>query len=175
MAGSKTEFQDVIVTSHDVFRDSRGVFYDGWHGYMGVTFDGLNVSHSRPYVLRGLHYQTKNPQGKMLRCVAGAVFDVMVDIRRSSPTFGDWWGLWLFAEECKSVYIPPGYAHGFVTGVKGATVVYQVTGKHDKESDRAILWNDPDLRIGWPVDHLPPTLSTKDANATLFRNAEVLP
>jgi len=158
--------------------DVRGYMYEHFRldklraetGYGGPLVQA-NVTRSGPGVLRGLHYQLVNPQGKLLRCINGAVFDVALDIRRSSPSFGKHFSTWLRGEY-DQVWIPPGFAHGYLTGEQGATVIYEFTQYHDPGSERAIAWDDPALNIRWPTAS-EPLLSYKDRTAPLLIKAEV--
>jgi dTDP-4-dehydrorhamnose 3,5-epimerase len=131
-----------------------------------------NHSRSQRNVLRGLHYQISQPQGKLVRVVSGKVFDVAVDIRRDSPTFGKWVGVELSAENRRMLWLPPGLAHGFVVLSESADFLYKVTDYYAQEFERTILWNDPDLAIDWPLVGQP-ILSSKDAAGKTFREAEV--
>lgn len=141
----------------------------------GITESFVQDNHSRSVrgVLRGLHYQLPNPQGKLVRAVEGSVFDVAVDIRRGSPTFGKWVGVELSEENKRQLWIPAGFAHGFCVTSETAEVVYKCTTLYDGPSDRAIRWNDPAIGIEWPVDD--PILSAKDAAAPLLSEAPLLP
>jgi dTDP-4-dehydrorhamnose 3,5-epimerase len=126
-------------------------------------------------VLRGLHYQIRQPQGKLVRVVAGEVFDVAVDIRKSSPTFGQWYGHRLSAENKLQLWIPAGFAHGFVVLSESADFLYKTTDYWAPEHERCIAWNDPDLAIDWPLGGITPQVSAKDAQGMVFRDAEVFP
>lgn len=162
-----------------VFGDERGFFFESYNARafaelteLKVDFVQDNHSRSSHGVLRGLHYQIQQPQGKLVRVVAGSVFDVAVDIRRSSATFGRWFGAVLSAENKRMMWVPPGFAHGFVVTSDIAEFLYKTTDYWAKEHERAIRWNDPDLNIEWPLSG-EPTLSTKDQGAVLFKYAEV--
>jgi dTDP-4-dehydrorhamnose 3,5-epimerase len=174
-----TEIPDVLIIEPKVFEDERGFFYESFNrrvfADMGVETDFVqdNLSRSRRNVLRGLHYQIKQPQGKLVRVVVGAVFDVAVDMRRSSPTFGRWIGLELSAANRRMAWIPPGFAHGFLTTTDFAEVLYKTTDYWAPEHERTILWNDTDLRIAWPLTADVPKLSTKDLAGQSFREAKV--
>ena len=157
---------------------SAGFFFESYnrrafepHGILG-EFVQDNHSRSAKNVLRGLHYQIKQPQGKLVRVVAGAVFDVAVDIRRSSPTFGKWVGDTLSADNRRMLWIPPGFAHGFVVLTDYAEFLYKTTDYWAPEHERTIIWNDPDLAIAWPISGAP-TLAAKDAAARRLAEAEV--
>ncbi len=135
------------------------------------AFEQDNHSYSVRGVVRGLHYQLERPQGKIVRCVRGEILDVAVDIRRSSPTFGQWLGVELTAENRRMLWIPPGFAHGFSALSDEADVLYKCTTMWHQPSDRSIVWNDPDLAIDWRVEN--PSVSAKDAAGKLFREAEL--
>jgi dTDP-4-dehydrorhamnose 3,5-epimerase len=164
----------------DVFDDDRGFFFPSWNRREFVELTGFgadfvqdNHSGSKHGVLRGLHYQLPpHPQGKLVRVVVGTVFDVAVDIRLVSPTFGQWFGLELSADNRKQIWIPPGFAHGFVALSDWAEVLYKTTDYYAPDLDRSIRWNDPEIGIEWPIDGKP-ILSHKDAGAPFLRDAEV--
>lgn len=175
-----TDLPGVLVVEPDVFGDERGFFLETWHqeryAAAGLPDRFVQDNHSRsaPGTLRGLHYQLGRPQGKLVRCVRGAIFDVAVDIRRGSPTFGKWIGVDLSEENKRQVYIPPGFAHGFCVPAVQSEVEYKCTDFYRPEDERGIIWNDPRLAIPWPVAH--PTLSNKDAAyAQLDPESEDLP
>ncbi|MFM5860129.1 dTDP-4-dehydrorhamnose 3,5-epimerase [Aeromonas veronii] len=170
----KTAIPDVLIFEPKVFGDERGFFFESFNhklfeeavGYP-VTFVQDNHSKSSKGVLRGLHYQLPpHAQGKLVRCVAGEVFDVAVDIRKSSPTFGQWVGVHLSAENKRQLWIPEGFAHGFVTLSESAEFLYKTTDYYNPESEGAISWNDPDISIEWPVEGV--LLSDKDKTAQSF-------
>ena len=140
---------------------------------IGQTFVQDNHSRSARGVLRGLHYQEPNAQGKLVRCTRGAIFDVAVDIRRGSPTFGRWFGIELSDANKRMLWIPPGFAHGFCAMEDGSDLVYKCTTLYEPAADRAILWNDPEIGIDWPIAE--PLLSAKDAAAPPLRATVVLP
>lgn len=178
MKASPTTIQDVLVLEPTVHRDSRGFFLESWRedrlAAIGITarFVQDNHSHSLRGTLRGLHYQLQHPQGKLVRVVAGEVFDVAVDLRRSSPTFGQWVGETLTAQEPRQLWIPPGFAHGFYTLSESADLLYKCTQYYAPGDDHAVRWDDADLAIPWPLlGRCPPLLSSKDAAAPLFRDA----
>ncbi len=171
---------DVLLIEPQVFGDDRGFFFESFNQRVfretsGLTVDFVQDNHSRSArnVLRGLHYQIKQPQGKLVRVVAGEVFDVAVDIRRSSPTFGRWVGEVLSADNKKQLWLPPGMAHGFVVLSESAEFLYKTTDYWAPEHERCIAWNDPTLAIKWPALNGAPLLSGKDANGQLFVEAEV--
>ena len=172
---------EVVLIEPKVFGDSRGFFLESFKQELfnqatGTKHDFIQDNHSRSSkgVLRGLHYQL-NPhaQGKLVRVITGAVFDVAVDIRRSSPTFGRWVGAELTAENHHQLWIPPGFAHGFVVLSDTADFVYKTTAYYAPETDRGILWNDPDIGIEWPQLDIPFSLSDKDQKQPVFKLAEV--
>jgi dTDP-4-dehydrorhamnose 3,5-epimerase len=173
---------DVLLVEPTVHRDERGFFLESWHEQR-LASEGLlarfvqdNHSHSRQGTLRGLHYQVGNPQGKLVRVVHGEVYDVAVDLRRSSPTFRQWMHQRLSAENFRQVWIPPGFAHGFYVLSDSADLLYKCTGYYVAGDDRSVRWDDPDLAIDWPLpDGDPPTLSAKDASAPLLRDAQTYP
>jgi dTDP-4-dehydrorhamnose 3,5-epimerase len=168
------EIPDVVLIEPDVFRDTRGFFLETWHERKyaegGVTgpFVQDNHSHSRRGSLRGLHAQRERPQGKLVRVVDGEVFDVAVDIRRGSPTFGKWVADRLSGENLRQLWIPPGFAHGFCVLSETVHLEYKCTDFYDAEDEIAIAWNDPEIGIDWPVSD--PTLSAKDAAAPALRD-----
>lgn len=167
MIVKETPLSGLLVIEPKVFRDPRGLFWETYHarryaesGIVG-PFVQDNASRSANGTLRGLHYQLKRPQGKLVWVVRGEVFDVAVDIRKSSPTFGKWHGVQLSGEEPKQVYIPPGFAHGFCVLSESADFMYKCTNLYAPEDERGIVWNDSDIGIEWPVSE--PVLSAKDA------------
>jgi dTDP-4-dehydrorhamnose 3,5-epimerase len=177
-----TAIRDVILVKPKVFGDPRGYFFESWEerkfaaGGIAARFVQDNHSHSQRHVLRGLHYQLPHPQGKLVRVASGAVFDVAVDIRRGSPTFGRWVGAELSAENHHMLWVPAGFAHGYLTLSESADFVYRCTDFYVPECERAIIWNDPDLAIRWPLSPgTAPVLSAKDAIAGSFRSAELFP
>jgi dTDP-4-dehydrorhamnose 3,5-epimerase len=170
---------DILLIEPRVFADDRGWFTETFNARTFAVATGLDVafvqdnhSCSKQGTLRGLHYQLPpHAQGKLVRVVAGAVLDVAVDIRRSSPTFGNWVAEELSAESMKQIFIPIGFAHAFLALTDGAEVVYKTTDFYDKASERSIRWDDPDLAIGWPQG-LEPILASKDASAPAFADAD---
>ena len=179
MKFTETSLPGVILIQPDVHGDDRGFFMETYrvdafrdHGIAEV-FVQDNHSRSSRGVLRGLHYQEPNPQGKLVRCTRGALFDVAVDIRRGSPTFGKCFATELSEENKSMLWVPPGFAHGFCALSDIADLVYKVTAFYDGPSDRSIAWNDPDIGIRWPVGS--PQLSPKDAAAPRLRDAATLP
>lgn len=175
-----TGLPDVICFEPTVFGDERGFFMETWRKSwlteLGIDADFVQDNHSssRKGILRGLHYQIKQPQGKLVRVVRGEVFDVAVDLRRSSPHFGRWTGMILSAENKRIMWVPPGFAHGFLVLSDMAEFVYKCTTYYAPEHDRSLLWNDPDIGIDWPLDGIDEVLlSAKDRNATPLQSAEV--
>lgn len=164
----RCDLPGVLVLEPRLFEDSRGFFFESYNQNtlkqwgIDLPFVQDNHSGSRKGVLRGLHYQVRHVQGKLIRVVAGEVFDVAVDLRVKSPAFGRWFGIRLNAAERMQVYIPPGFAHGFLTLSDWAEVLYKTTDFYAPECERCIIWNDPDLRIDWPIEGAP-TLSPKDS------------
>lgn len=175
----KTGIPEVLVLEPKVFGDSRGFFFESYNqrAFQDATgwapaFVQDNHSRSQKGVLRGLHYQIVQPQGKLVRVVAGEVFDVAVDIRRSSPTFGRWVGASLSAENKRQMWVPPGFAHGFVVLSDFAEFLYKTTDFYAPEHERCIAWNDPEIGIDWPYGS-EPLLSEKDKKGFLLKDAEV--
>ena len=166
----KTKLQDCVIIDPKVFGDERGFFLetfqaDRYSELAGITLPFVQDNHSRSSkaVLRGLHYQKMKPQGKLVRVVRGEVYDVAVDIRKGSATFGEWEGVILSEENKKQFWVPPGFAHGFVVLSDTADFEYKCTDYYDSSDEGSILWSDPDLNISWPIAN--PILSTKDASA----------
>jgi dTDP-4-dehydrorhamnose 3,5-epimerase len=177
-----TAIPEVVVIEPIVREDARGFFLETWHAAryadagLPATFVQDNHSGSARGVLRGLHYQLTRPQGKLVRVVHGAVFDVAVDLRRSSPTFGRWVGVELTAEGHRQLWIPPGFAHGFYTTSERADLTYKCTEYYAAGDERTLRWDDPDLAIGWPLDPArPPILSPKDLAGLPLADAELYP
>lgn len=178
-----TPLADALILEPKVFGDSRGFFFESWNrqtfAALGLDIDFVQDNHSRSQrgVLRGLHYQIRQPQGKLVRVASGTVFDVAVDLRRSSPTFGRWTGVLLSAENHRLFWIPPGFAHGFLVLSESADFLYKTTDYYAPCHERTVRWDDPDLAIAWPLAEIggTPILSAKDAAASLFRDAEVYP
>ena len=179
MQVTATAIPEVLLIEPKVFGDERGFFFESfnqrvWQEQTGITRDFVQDNHSRSArgVLRGLHYQIRRPQGKLVRVVVGEVFDVAVDLRRGSPTFGSWVGEILSAENKKQLWVPEGFVHGFLVLSESADFLYRTSDYYAPEHERCIIWNDPDLGIDWPLIG-PPGLSAKDAMGTPFRLAEV--
>ena len=176
----KTDIPDVLIVEPKVFGDDRGFFFESfnqrqWQAATGLDSHFVQDNHSRSLrgVLRGLHYQLPRPQGKLVRCVAGEVFDVAVDLRRSSATFGRWVGAHLSAENKRQLWIPEGFAHGFLTLSTEAEFLYKTTDYYAPQHECCIRWDDPDLAIAWPVAE--PQLSAKDIAGLPFRDAPCYP
>lgn len=173
----KTEIPDVLLIRPKVFEDERGYFLESYNERAlysaGFTkrFVQDNHSHSRRGVLRGLHYQIKQPQGKLVRVVSGEIFDVAVDLRRGSPFFGKWLGRCLSSENKLMMWIPPMFAHGFIVLSESADVIYKTTDYYAPEFERTILWNDAALAISWPIKE-EPLISRKDMGGKRLRDAE---
>jgi dTDP-4-dehydrorhamnose 3,5-epimerase len=177
MRATPTRIADVLILEPKVFGDERGFFYESFNQKAFQEATGLNVqfvqdnhSKSARNVLRGLHYQVQQPQGKLVRVVQGAVFDVAVDIRKDSKTYGQWVGEILSAENKKQLWIPAGLAHGFVVLSETAEFLYKTTDYYAPAHERCIAWNDPSLAIAWPIEGAP-ALSAKDAAGRAFRDA----
>lgn len=175
-----TAIPDLLIIEPKVFGDDRGFFFESFNQKVFGQLTGLSVNfvqdnHSRSaqHVLRGLHYQIQHPQGKLVRVVAGEVRDIAVDIRKSSPTFGKWVGVNLSADNKRMLWIPPGFAHGFVTLSDYAEFLYKTTDYWAPEHERSIIWNDPDLAIDWQLAGATPLISAKDQAGKSLKNAEV--
>lgn len=175
-----TDIPDVLLIEPRVFADARGFFLESYNeramAALGIPTHFVQDNHSRSNqgVLRGMHYQIKQAQGKLVRVVVGEVYDVAVDLRRSSPTFGKWTGFVLSAENKRVAWIPPGFAHGFLTLSSSAEFLYKTTDYYAPEHERCVMWNDPDIAITWPNDVLP-VLSSKDAAGLPLKKAELFP
>jgi len=170
---------DVVLLEPKVFGDDRGFFFESFNqaafeAAIGLKVDFVQDNHSRSArnVLRGLHYQVSQPQGKLVRVVQGEVFDVAVDLRKTSPTFGRWVGEHLSAENKRQLWIPEGFAHGFVVLSESAEFLYKTTNYYAPQHERCIRWNDPDIGIEWPQREQP-VLSQKDSAGLAFKDAEV--
>ena len=175
----KTKIPDVMILEPKVFGDDRGFFYESFNekAFLDATktetkFVQDNHSKSSKNVLRGLHYQIQQPQGKLVRVAVGEVFDVAVDLRRSSEYFGQWVGVHLSAANNRQLWVPPGFAHGFLVLSEHAEFLYKTTDYYAPAYERSLLWNDPDLGIDWPIDQTP-ILSGKDQLGSQFKNADV--
>lgn len=176
-----TAIADVLVLEPKVFGDARGFFFESYNRQAfneatGLAVDFVQDNHSKSAqgVLRGLHYQIAHPQGKLVRVTQGAVFDVAVDIRRGSPTFGQYVGVELSAENKKQMWIPPGFAHGFLVLTESAEFLYKTTDFYYPEHERCLAWDDPQLAIAWPLE-APPVLSAKDRQGALLGEANIFP
>lgn len=174
-----TAIPEVLVLEPKVFGDARGFFYESFNRQVFTNATGLNPdfvqdNHSRSLrgVLRGLHYQVNQPQGKLVRVIAGEVFDVAVDLRKKSPTFGHWVGEYLSAENKRQMWIPAGFAHGFLVLSEYAELLYKATDYYAPQHERCIRWDDPTLDIQWPIG-ISPLLSAKDEQGALFYDVEV--
>ena len=177
---SKTNIKGLYILTPNIFTDERGFFYESWNKSTfntlineEINFHQDNHSYSKEGVLRGLHYQiTPKDQGKLVRCVSGEIFDVAVDIRKNSDTFGKWCGVYLNSENKRLFWIPSGFAHGFLTISNSAEVLYKATKKWDKSKERYLKWNDNDLKIKWPIKRINnrlPKINDKDSNAKTLR------
>ena len=178
MKVTPTAIPEVLIIEPRVFGDARGFFYESFNqkafnGATGLSLNFVQDNHSRSAkgVLRGLHYQIQQPQGKLVRVVRGAVFDVAVDIRKSSPTFGKWVGLELSEDNHKQLWIPAGFAHGFLVTSDAAEFLYKTTDYYAPEHERCLAWNDQDIAIDWPLT-TQPSLSAKDQQGLALREAE---
>ncbi|GAB1542972.1 dTDP-4-dehydrorhamnose 3,5-epimerase [Scytonema sp. NUACC21] len=176
-----TDIPEVFIIEPKVFQDERGFFFEAFNHQTFTEKTGIfanfvqdNHSFSKQNVLRGLHYQIQQPQGKLIRAIAGTIFDVAVDIRKSSPTFGQWVSCELSSLNKRLLWIPPGFAHGFVVLSEIAEVLYKTTDYYAPSGERCIIWNDLDLAIDWPLTS-PPILSAKDASGKSLQTADVFP
>ncbi|MCG7328582.1 dTDP-4-dehydrorhamnose 3,5-epimerase [Achromobacter sp. ACRQX] len=179
MKATPLAIPDVVLIEPKVFGDARGFFYESYNqkafeSVIGAGVEFVQDNHSRSVkgVLRGLHYQIEQAQGKLVRVVQGSVFDVAVDIRKSSPTFGHWVGATLSEENKQQLWVPAGFAHGFLVLSDTAEFLYKTTDYYAPEHERCIAWNDPSLKIDWPLD-VSPTLSAKDSQGQLLTDAHV--
>lgn len=175
----QTAIPEVLILEPQVFGDERGFFFESFNqqkfeALTGVKVDFVQDNHSKSAVnvLRGLHYQIQQPQGKLVRVVAGEVFDVAVDLRRNSATFGKWVGVILSAENKRQLWVPPGFAHGFLVLKEGTEFLYKTTDYYAPQHERCIRWNDPEIGIEWPLT-ADPVLSTKDQLGLDFSKADV--
>ncbi|WP_264310707.1 dTDP-4-dehydrorhamnose 3,5-epimerase [Pseudomonas putida] len=176
-----TEIPDVLIIEPTVYGDSRGFFFEAFNArefakQTGVTLDFVQDNHSRSIkgVLRGLHYQVENTQGKLVRVVQGEIRDIAVDVRKRSPTFGKWVAVHLSADNHRQLWIPPGFAHGFSVVSDSAEFLYKTTDYYNPGADRCIRWDDPQLAIDWQLEG-PPVLSEKDKVGVALSEAQLLP
>ncbi|CAD5941141.1 dTDP-4-dehydrorhamnose 3,5-epimerase [Planktothrix rubescens] len=179
MTITPTKIPDVFIIEPKVFGDERGFFFESFNQKnftekTGITSEFVQDNHSRSVkgVLRGLHYQIQHTQGKLLRVIAGEIFDVAVDMRKSSPNFGEWVGCILSAENKRQFWVPPGFAHGFLVTSDIAEVLYKTTDYYAPNYERSLLWNDPDVGIDWPLNGITPILSVKDQEGQPLKTAE---
>lgn len=182
MRAAPLSLPGVLLIEHQVFDDARGAFYESWNerdfaaAGIEARFVQENVSRSRAYVLRGLHYQIRQTQGKLVRVLAGEIFDVVVDLRRSSATFGRSLSVQLDAASARSLWVPPGFAHGFLALADETRVQYKVTDYWSREAERTLQWNDPALAVRWPLPRgVEPLVSAKDREGAPLARAECFP
>ena len=182
MQFEKMKLPGVVLVEPKIFEDERGFFFESYHRRLfddqKISADFVQDNHSRSKqgALRGMHYQIRQPQGKLVRVILGEIYDVAVDLRRSSPTFGQWEGFYLSAENKQQLYIPPGFAHGFYVVSKWTEVLYKATDYYAPQWERTLLWNDTQINISWPLLRgQQPLLSAKDATGIPFEKAEVYP
>ncbi|MCH4891659.1 MULTISPECIES: dTDP-4-dehydrorhamnose 3,5-epimerase [unclassified Sphingomonas] len=169
-----TEIEGLVILEPKVFGDDRGFFMESWNARsfaeLGLDLDFVQDNHSRSArgVLRGLHFQNPNPQGKLVRVVNGCVWDVAVDLRRSSPTYGRWVGVELSAANKRMFWVPPGFAHGFLSLADDTDFLYKCTGYYDAAHEHSLAWDDPDIAIDWPLGDIAPQISAKDRAGQRF-------
>jgi dTDP-4-dehydrorhamnose 3,5-epimerase len=182
MKFQETPIQDVVLIEPQVFGDARGFFLESWQqekfaaAGIDATFVQDNHSRSSRWTLRGLHFQTEHTQGKLVRVASGSVFDVVVDLRRSSPSFGKWWGVELSAENHPMLWVPPGLAHGILVTSESADFLYKCTDLYSPAHERTLAWNDPALAIAWPLPKgTTPIQSAKDRQGVSFAAIEKFP
>ncbi|MFO6418771.1 dTDP-4-dehydrorhamnose 3,5-epimerase [Hylemonella sp. W303a] len=175
-----TDLPEVLILEPRVFGDARGFFFESFNQrnfeeLTGTKYNFVQDNHSRSAkgVLRGLHYQLKQPQGKLVRVVRGCVYDVAVDLRKSSPNFGKWVGVELSETNQRQLWVPPGFGHGFLVTSDSADFLYKTTDYYAPEQERCVIWNDPQIGLRWPTDVVQPLLSEKDRNGALLAFAEV--
>jgi len=175
-----TKLPGVMLVEPKIFEDERGFFFECYHKQLfgknkiNLEFVQDNHSRSKQGTLRGMHYQILQPQGKLIRVIIGEIYDVAIDLRKTSPTFGVWMGLYISAANRKQLYIPPGFAHGFYVVSEWAEVLYKATDYYAPKWERTLLWNDEKINISWPlIDENQPLLSVKDASGTPFDQADV--
>lgn len=177
---TETTLPGVLILEPTIFGDDRGFFFESFNSrtfakIVGSEVEFVQDNHSKSSrgVLRGLHYQVRQAQGKLVRALEGAVYDVAVDIRVGSPTFGKWTGVELSSENKKQLWIPPGFAHGFIVTTESAQVLYKVTQHYAPEYERSLRWDDPDIGVNWPNEFSDPLLSDKDFSACWLADAEL--
>jgi dTDP-4-dehydrorhamnose 3,5-epimerase len=182
MKFSPTRLSDVVMIEPRVFGDERGFFMETWQkerfSTAGISADFVQDNHSfsRQWVLRGLHYQIRRAQGKLVRVTHGEAFDIVVDMRRSSPTFGQWVGEILSESNRRMLWIPPGFAHGFLALSDQVELMYKCTDYYSPDDERCLLWNDPSVAVDWPLSSgVQPIISTKDAAGSTLEHAELYP
>lgn len=182
MKVTTTELPEVLILEPRVFGDERGFFLESWNRRAfdeatGFEVDFVQDNHSRSLrtVLRGIHYQVVKPQGKLVRVASGAVFDVAIDLRRSSPRFGRWIGVELSAENHRQLWVPPGFGHGFLVLSEYADVLYKTTEYWSPEHDRSLRWDDPAIGVQWPLHGVQPLLARRDELAPILADAETYP
>ncbi len=180
MQFADTKLSGIVLVEPKVFEDERGFFLESYHKKLfneqGIALEFVQDNHSRSKqgALRGMHYQIQQPQGKLVRVILGEIYDVAVDLRKSSPTFGQWIGFYISADNKKQIYIPPGFAHGFYVVSEWAEVLYKATDYYAPQWERTLLWNDTHINISWPLlEGKAPLLSPKDATGLPFHKAEV--
>lgn len=173
-----TAIADVKIIEPDCHGDERGFFFESFNVHRYAELAGIdahfvqdNHSRSQRGILRGMHYQLRHPQGKLVRVVAGVVFDVAIDLRRSSPTFGRWVGVELSADNRRQLWIPPGFAHGFFVLSESADFLYKASGYYEPGDEYCLAWNDPTVAIDWPLDGLTPTTSNRDRDGLSLAEA----
>jgi dTDP-4-dehydrorhamnose 3,5-epimerase len=182
MKFNKTPLQDVVLIEPQVFGDARGFFLETWQSEkfaaagIDATFVQDNHSRSGQWTLRGLHFQVQHTQGKLVRVTSGSVFDVMVDLRRSSSTFGKWWGVELSADNHRMLWVPPGLAHGILITSEAADFLYKCTDLYSPQDERTLAWNDSEVGVQWPLPvGVAPKLSAKDAVGQTLAEIETFP
>lgn len=174
-----TAIDDVLIIEPEIHGDHRGYFMETWRQsafkQLGIDLEFVqdNQSSSRQGILRGLHYQLHNPQGKLVRAIDGEIYDVAVDLRKTSATFGRWVGVTLSAENRRQLWVPPGFAHGFYVTSTQAQIVYKCTAYYDAGDEHCLKWDDPQIAINWPVEVAEPVLSEKDSKGSLLKDAMV--
>ena len=180
MQFTNNKLPGIVLVEPKLYEDERGFFFESYHKRLfdehkiSLEFVQDNHSRSRQRTLRGMHYQIRHPQGKLVRVIIGEIYDVAVDLRKSSHAFGEWTGIYLSAQNKKQLYVPPGFAHGFYVMSEWAEVLYKTTDYYVPEWERTLLWNDAQINISWPlIDKKQPLLSVKDTAGTPFDQIEV--